>query len=133
MTRPSVKYNFKVKFICQNPKCKQEARLVQYVRCWSFVETFHTDDASIVAKELYKPEIVHFRCSVCNETVLDHADQPVEGRKRMYNWLFDHGMLRVESGSVVNSLPYKFKSDELEKREIAQEASDELCNPALLP
>lgn len=133
MTRPVHKYNFRVKFVCKNPKCQKEARLVQFVRHWNFIETFASEDAGTILLEQYKPEIVNFRCSACGENITDSLGHSIEGRKRMYNWLFANGMLRTESGGVVNSSAYRFTDADLEVREIPKEVPDEQCDPALLP
>jgi len=131
MRRPQTKYNFKIKFVC--PKCSATARLVQFTRHWNFVESFNSEEGLTELKEHYKPEITNFRCGECGETAVNEEGKPVEGRRRMYNWLFDHNMLRTDSGGTVNSKPYKFDDADLEKRELEQGVPDEECNPLLLP
>ena len=130
MRRPAFSYAFQIAFFCRH--CLEHTRLVQFTRQWNFVESFHSEKGATELKEFYKPEITHFRCGGCGAAVVDDKGLPVEGRRRMYNWLFNNKMLRY-NGNEVNSALHRFDVEDEEKREIEQELEDGKCDPSLLP
>jgi hypothetical protein len=121
-------YNFTVKFVC--PTCKLEVPLVQFSRRWSNIDTFASADAGTALSNVSKPEIIQFKCSACNEYVVDDAKCAITGRKNMYNWLFDHKML-MNGTSVVNNVSYKLQGEPANR--VIDTVPDDQCNPLLLP
>ena len=126
-------FTFTVNFTCS--RCHRIAELIQFSRYWNEVASFCSNEAAAQYGGSHKPELIQFSCAKCGEAIRGANGGVITGRKNMYNWLFDAGML-LHGGNVVTSTFYRFdKGEPPWKGNVSkeEEVPDEQCDPSLLP